>query len=129
MIKSLRIENYILIREQNIDFENGFNVLTGETGAGKSIIVGAINAIFGKPTSSSVLINPLKSAFLEICLEISPENANIIELLQEYGCEKTGLCRDGGFGPHCTGIRPLLCPHSADHRSYHRHRTTTGQEI
>ena len=47
MIKSLHIENIAVIEKTDIDFDIGFNVLTGETGAGKSIIIDAINAVLG----------------------------------------------------------------------------------
>ena len=47
MIKSLSISNYALIDSLNIEFNKGFTVLTGETGAGKSIILGALSLILG----------------------------------------------------------------------------------
>lgn len=55
MIKSLHIENIAVIEKTDIDFQNGFNVLTGETGAGKSIIIDAINAILGERTSKDLI--------------------------------------------------------------------------
>lgn len=55
MIKSLHIENIAVIESTDIDFENGFNVLTGETGAGKSIIIDAINAVLGERTSKDLI--------------------------------------------------------------------------
>ena len=55
MIKSLHIENIAVIEKTDIDFENGFNVLTGETGAGKSIIIDAINAVLGERTSKDLI--------------------------------------------------------------------------
>lgn len=48
MISSLHIRNYALIKELDIDFENGLNIITGETGAGKSIIIGALGLILGE---------------------------------------------------------------------------------
>ncbi len=47
MIKSLHITNYALIDEIDIDFAQGFNIITGETGAGKSIILGALSLLLG----------------------------------------------------------------------------------
>ena len=47
MIKQLYIQNFTLIDELNIDFHSGFSVITGETGAGKSIILGAIGLLLG----------------------------------------------------------------------------------
>ena len=48
MLKRLSIENYALIDSLQIDFEKGFTVITGETGAGKSIILGALSLILGQ---------------------------------------------------------------------------------
>ena len=48
MLKSLYIKNYALIDSLEIDFESGFSVITGETGAGKSIILGALSLILGQ---------------------------------------------------------------------------------
>ena len=48
MIKKLSIRNYTLIDELNIEFNSGFSVITGETGAGKSIILGALSLILGQ---------------------------------------------------------------------------------
>ncbi|MGC3977586.1 MAG: AAA family ATPase [Paludibacteraceae bacterium] len=48
MLKSLYISNYALINELTIRFEDGFTVLTGETGAGKSIIIGALSLVLGQ---------------------------------------------------------------------------------
>ena len=53
MIKKLSIRNYTLIDELNIEFNSGFSVITGETGAGKSIILGALSLILGKPKRTS----------------------------------------------------------------------------
>ena len=55
MIKSLHIENIAVIEENDIEFDVGFNVLTGETGAGKSIIIDAINAVLGERTSKDLI--------------------------------------------------------------------------
>lgn len=55
MLKSLSIENIAVIEKADIEFTNGFNVLTGETGAGKSIVVDAINAILGERTSKELV--------------------------------------------------------------------------
>ncbi len=55
MIKSLHIENIAVIEKTDIDFGEGLNVLTGETGAGKSIIIDAINAVLGERTSKELI--------------------------------------------------------------------------
>ena len=55
MLKSLYISNYALISELHIDFNEGFSVLTGETGAGKSIILGALSLILGQRADTKLL--------------------------------------------------------------------------
>ncbi len=55
MLKSLHIENIAVIEQTDIDFTEGFNVLTGETGAGKSIVIDAINAVLGERTSKELI--------------------------------------------------------------------------
>ena len=52
MLSNLQIENIAVIKSASIDFENGFNVMTGETGAGKSIVIDSLNAILGVPRVS-----------------------------------------------------------------------------
>ena len=58
MIKSLEIKNYALIRDLNIDLHKGLNIITGETGAGKSILLGALGLIMGKRAELKVLFDP-----------------------------------------------------------------------
>ena len=55
MLKSLYIQNYALIDTLNIQFETGFSVITGETGAGKSIILGAIGLLLGQRADSKAI--------------------------------------------------------------------------
>ena len=57
MLQSLTIQNYALISSLEIDFESGFSVITGETGAGKSILLGALSMLLGKRADASVLKN------------------------------------------------------------------------
>lgn len=71
MLSHLYIENYALIEKLDIDFENGFSVITGETGAGKSIIIGAISLILGQRTDTSILFNKLYKCVIEGSFEIS----------------------------------------------------------
>src|SRR5674476_78012 len=55
MLTRLRIQNYALIRELDVDLRPGFSIITGETGAGKSILLGALSLILGQRADSSVL--------------------------------------------------------------------------
>ncbi|MCR6721375.1 MAG: AAA family ATPase [Chitinophagaceae bacterium] len=61
MLCTLSIRNYAIIEELEIDFSAQMNVITGETGAGKSIIVGALGLILGERADSSVLVDKEKN--------------------------------------------------------------------
>ncbi len=65
MLLKLYIENYALIRQLEIDFSQGFSVITGETGAGKSIILGALALILGQRSDSNVLLNKSQKCIIE----------------------------------------------------------------
>ena len=65
MLQKLTISNYALISNVSIDFKNNFTVITGETGAGKSIIFGAIELLLGTRSSNKVLKNPNSKCFVE----------------------------------------------------------------
>lgn len=65
MLKKLRIQNYAIIDEIDIDFSSRLNIITGETGAGKSILVGALSLILGDRADTSVLMNREKKCFVE----------------------------------------------------------------
>ncbi len=65
MLSKLTVENYALIKQLEIDFSNGFNVITGETGAGKSIIVGAMSMLFGQRADANVLMDTTKKCVIE----------------------------------------------------------------
>jgi len=65
VIQKLFIKNYAIIDELEIDFSNRLNIITGETGAGKSIIVGALGLILGERADSTALVNKEKKCFVE----------------------------------------------------------------
>jgi DNA repair protein RecN (Recombination protein N) len=65
MLRTLHIENYAIIDSLQIDFASSLNVITGETGAGKSIIVGALGLILGERADSSVLVNKERKCIVE----------------------------------------------------------------
>ncbi len=65
MLKSLSISNYALIDKLEIDFESGFSVITGETGAGKSIILGALSLVLGQRCDVSSLKNKERKSVIE----------------------------------------------------------------
>ncbi len=65
MLSHLRIENYALIQNLSIDFNRGFSVITGETGAGKSILLGALSLILGQRSDTFVLLDKSKKCYVE----------------------------------------------------------------
>jgi len=65
MLKAITVKNYALIDNLSITFDPGFSVITGETGAGKSIIIGALTLILGKRAESGVLKDPSKKCVIE----------------------------------------------------------------
>ncbi len=84
MIKSLKLNNFIIVKELQLQFEKGLQVLTGETGAGKSIIAGAVNIIFGAQIRSGMLFDESKSAYLEVVFDVDKTNVELIDLLHKY---------------------------------------------
>ncbi|MDR2410627.1 MAG: AAA family ATPase, partial [Bacteroidales bacterium] len=70
MLISLYLENYALIGQQTIEFADGFNVITGETGAGKSIIVNALALIMGERASADFIKAGKQRAILEAVFDI-----------------------------------------------------------
>ncbi len=83
MIKSLSVDNFIIVDELNLNFGNGLQVLTGETGAGKSIIVGAISLILGSDIHSGMLLNDSLPAKLEAVFKVDKDNKQFFELLKK----------------------------------------------
>lgn len=89
MIKSIHVKNYVLIDDLTVDFNNGLNVITGETGAGKSILINAIDIAFGAKASSEVIKNGAEKATIELFITTKkPElktlfNENEIEYEEE----------------------------------------------
>ena len=71
MLKSLCIKNYVLIDELDIRFEDGFSVMTGETGAGKSIILGALSLVLGERADSKSIRTGHEKCIIEAVFDIS----------------------------------------------------------
>ncbi|MFA5498318.1 MAG: DNA repair protein RecN [Candidatus Cloacimonadia bacterium] len=85
MIKSLRIKNFILVRDLDITFSEGLNILTGETGAGKSVIIGALDLILGQRVRGEVLFDKTKPAYLETVFCINTDRKEgLSESLKDY---------------------------------------------
>ncbi len=81
MLYSLHVKNLALIKEQEIEFSKGLNILTGETGAGKSVIIGSVNLALGGKADSTLIRTGEEYALVELCFGI--ENDVQRQLLKE----------------------------------------------
>lgn len=84
MLQQLSIKNIALIEELSIEFESGFNVLSGETGAGKSIIIDSLNLVLGERADKELVRSGMQKARVEGIFTV---NEDICELLEEAGIE------------------------------------------
>lgn len=82
MLLSLHIENYAIIKSLQISFDSGFTAITGETGAGKSILIGALSLILGNRADSSVLYDKSKKCYVEGSFSI--EKLDIKHFFEKY---------------------------------------------
>ena len=97
MLKEVHIRNYVLIDRLDIDFKDGFSVMTGETGAGKSIILGAMNLLLGGRADSKTLIQGADKCTIEGTFSI-----------QGYGLEQFFQDNELDFDPNDTIMRREL---------------------
>src|SRR5512138_2168653 len=88
MLTVLQISNIALIDDLQVEFERGLNLLTGETGSGKSIIVDALGVLIGGRFASDVVKAGEKRAFIEGLFSVE-RNTELEELLQAAGIELT----------------------------------------
>ena len=86
MLQELDIRNYALINRLGIDFCPGLNILTGETGAGKSIIIGAVGLVLGERTSTDVIRTGADSALVRCAFEI-PDDSRTNRIVHEAALE------------------------------------------
>jgi DNA repair protein RecN (Recombination protein N) len=81
MLKELSIRNYALIDNLSLSFEDGLNILTGETGAGKSIIVGSLSFLLGSKADVEVIRTGSEEAGVSAVIEIGPQNKDVLDWL------------------------------------------------
>ena len=93
MLQELRIKNFAIIDELNLSFSKGFNILTGETGAGKSIILNAVQLLLGDRASEDLIRSSEEEACVEALFDIS-ENPEVQGKVQERGQRRSGA--EGG---------------------------------
>lgn len=87
MIKKIHVKNYILINDITVDLAEGLNVITGETGSGKSVLINAIDVAFGAKASKDLIKTGTDKATIELTLSVKKD---ISALLDEYGIENWG---------------------------------------
>lgn len=85
MLQNLHVKNLALIDECEVEFDEGLNILSGETGAGKSIIIGSINLALGEKVPKEMLRDNGQSAFVELIFSV--ENEDTIKKLRELDVE------------------------------------------
>ena len=120
MLSSLQIENVAVIQKAEVHFEPGLNVLTGETGAGKSILIDSINAILGNRTSKDLVRTGAAKAVIRAAFEQVPsavldkleqsgyERSEALLLSREITAEGKSSCRINGM-PATAAILRELC--------------------
>ena len=119
MLSSLQIENVAVIQKANVHFEKGLNVLTGETGAGKSILIDSINAILGNRTSKDLVRTGAAKAVILAAFEDVPpavldslekagyERSEALLLSREITAEGKSTCRINGMPATAAVLREL----------------------
>ncbi|MBZ0243640.1 MAG: AAA family ATPase, partial [Bacteroidales bacterium] len=90
MLQKISISNYALIEALNISFGNGFTVITGETGAGKSILLGALGLVLGKRADVGVLFNKDEKCIVELSFQL--ENDSLKPLFESWDLEYEREC-------------------------------------
>lgn len=90
MIKHIYIENYTLIEHLSIDIDEGFMVITGETGAGKSMFIGALSFLMGNRTDTNVLKNKEKKTIVEVTFDLS--NYNLQSIFEDLDLDYDNQC-------------------------------------
>ena len=119
MLTDLKIENVAVIEKAEVHFAPGFNVLTGETGAGKSILIDSINAILGNRASRELVRSGTQKACIWATFENIPANVRAqmercgyeaqddLLLYREINAEGKGSCRVNGMPATATVVRDI----------------------
>ena len=119
MLSSLQIENVAVIQKANVHFEKGLNVLTGETGAGKSILIDSINAILGNRASKDLVRTGAAKAVIRAAFEDVPpavldslekagyDRSEALLLSREITAEGKSTCRINGMPATAAVLREL----------------------
>src|SRR6266436_3826381 len=92
MLTTLRIKNLALVADLTLELQPGLNIITGETGAGKSILIGAINLILGERADRTLIRSGSESCSVEALFDVSKSKFPLARFLDENGLEP---CEDG----------------------------------
>lgn len=84
MLLELHVKNLALIEQADVEFGEGLNILTGETGAGKSIIIGSVNLALGQKASKEIIRSGEEAAYVELVFSVEPEKRSILEELDIF---------------------------------------------
>lgn len=84
MLAHLHVKNLALIEEAEVDFEEGLNILTGETGAGKSILIGSVNLALGQKMSREMIREGADYALVELIFQVSPNTEEKLKAMDIY---------------------------------------------
>lgn len=93
MLKHLSINNYVLISDLSVDFKSGLSAITGETGAGKSILLGALGFVLGERTDTSVLLDKDKKCVVEALFEFENDSLSPFFEANELDYDRTCVLR------------------------------------
>ncbi len=87
MILRIKFKNFVLIKDLELDFKAGMNVITGETGAGKSVLVGGLNLVLGGMVRGNYFYEKDKNIYLEVDFDIDSNNTQLLNLIKTYSIE------------------------------------------
>jgi len=137
MLHSLHIANVALIDSIDIDFTPGLNILSGETGAGKSVIIGSISIALGGKLPKDILKDPQKSGFIELGFSLDEADAGLVSLLEEKQIDvpedgellisrkitgNKSVCRINGEAISAADLREIT-DHLLDLHGQHEHQS------
>ena len=88
MLRELSIKNFTIIDKLHISFSDGFTILSGETGAGKSIIINAVNLLLGSKATAKLIRTGSEAAELEALFQITPKS-RLAKIMKEKGFDES----------------------------------------
>src|SRR6186713_2102746 len=87
MLTTLRIKNLALVSDLTLELESGYNAITGETGAGKSIVIGALNLVLGERADRTLIRSGSDACSVEAVFDVASLQAPLKAFLEENGLE------------------------------------------